>query len=79
MIYSENKFSHEIIREFFEHRLGAKKTEHYKSYANCLKVLRPSEYFERAQLLLDSGQIKSSLTLFIIGYLKNIRSWNKDK
>lgn len=71
---SRNHFSHEIIRQFFSARLGNKKYEYYRNFADCLRILRPSEYFERAGLLFEAGQVKEAITLYIVGSLKNIRT-----
>jgi hypothetical protein len=71
---AENKFSHEIVRDFFIQRIGNKKYEYYENFATCLKVLRPAEYFERARLLFEAGQVEKALPLYIIGYLKNLRT-----
>lgn len=70
---SHSSFSHEIIREFFLCRIENKKSVYYKKFAECLSILRPAEYFTRANLLFESGQIAESLTLYAIGHLKSLR------
>lgn len=70
---SHSSFSHEVIREFFLCRIENKKSTYYKKFAECLGVLRPAEYFTRANLLFESGQVAESMTLYVIGHLKSLR------
>jgi hypothetical protein len=69
----QTSFSHDIIREFFLCRIKNKKSLYYKSFAHCLAILRPAAYFQRANLLFEAGDIKESLNVYILGYLKCIR------
>jgi hypothetical protein len=66
-------FSHEVIREFFLCRIQSKKSTYYKKFAECLGILRPAEYTNRADLLFEAGALKESLILYAVGYIKCIR------
>lgn len=70
---SHSSFSHEVIREFFLCRIESKKSTYYKKFAECLGILRPAEYFTRANLLFEAGEIAESITLYAVGLLKSVR------
>lgn len=66
-------FSHEIIREFFVCKVGGKITKYHSCFANCLSLLRPGDYAERANHFFEAGEIEKSITLYIVAYLKSLR------
>lgn len=66
-------FRHEIFKTFFLCKLNNKKSEYYKKFAECLRILRPGDYNSRAKYLFDAGDIEDSLVYYIAGYLKILR------
>lgn len=70
---SKKNFTHELIREFFLARLKERKFSYYSTFAECLTMLRPSDYFTRAMYLFESGNLETSITLYILGVFRNLR------
>lgn len=70
---SNKRFSHVIIREYFLSGLHQRKYSYSKKFADCLTILRPSDYFTRAHYLVESGNRYDAVILYMIGYFKNIR------
>lgn len=71
--FKNTNFAHDIIREFFLDRLKERRPSYNKQFAECLRILRPSDYFTRATHLFESGSIADSLILYMLGYFKNLR------
>ncbi|MAN03299.1 MAG: hypothetical protein CMI35_09475 [Owenweeksia sp.] len=70
-------FSHEVIREVFYCRAKTRKTNLYQSFAECLRILNPSDYEARANLFFESDNIRDSIVYYILAHLKSIRNGNR--
>jgi len=66
-------FVHEVIRELFKKKADQEQYIYYKTFADALKFLRPSEFIERAENLLKAGAVKEAVVLYVIHYISMIR------
>lgn len=71
--FKNTNFAHDIIRDFFLARLKERRFAYNKQFAECLRILRPSDYYTRANHLFASGNVADSLILYMLGYFKNLR------
>ncbi|SFF44758.1 AAA ATPase domain-containing protein [Paenibacillus algorifonticola] len=66
-------FVHEIVRELFKLKLGDNKSSYYYAAAECLKIVRPTQYLARAQFLLQAGLMKEAGIMYLLEYVKRLR------
>ena len=69
-------FIHEIIREAYKNETQENKAKYYIGYAKCLKILYPSKYKERAQVLRDAEEYEHAAIIIILEFLKQLRTNN---
>lgn len=69
-------FIHELIREAYKNETYENKVKYYTGHANCLKVLYPGNYEERAKSLKDAGQYEEASIVNILEFLKQLRTNN---
>lgn len=67
-------FIHELIREAYKIETQENKVKYYTGYANCLKILYPGKYKERAESLRDAGEYESAAIISILDFLKQLRT-----
>jgi hypothetical protein len=66
-------FVHEVIREIFKKKTDEKQYKYYKSFSEALKLLRPSDFLDRAESLLKAGSYNEAAVLYVLDYLKKAR------
>lgn len=66
-------FIHEIIREAYKNETKENKAKYYIGYAKCLKILYPSNYKERAQILRDVEEYEQAAIIAVLEFLKQLR------
>lgn len=66
-------FIHEFIRSLFEKKLEDTKTYYY-AYAECLKVIKPSDYIARARAMLKASCLKEAALLYVLAYIQKLRN-----
>jgi len=69
----KKNFTHEIIREFFFERLQDRRFGYFKTFAECLSLLHPADYYTRAKYSFESGNTEDGTVLYLIGNLKDMR------
>jgi hypothetical protein len=67
---SSPSFSHEIIRMFFLERVNKEKPNHYNTFSECLRLLRPSDYLTRANLYFEAGNFNQATILYIMAIIQ---------
>lgn len=68
------QFTHEILKTIFTCKVLDKKSMYHNSFANCLRILRPSDYTSRANNLFEAGALEKSISLYIVGYFRCLRN-----
>ena len=71
--FRNTNFAHDIIRNFFLVRLKEKRFAYNKQFSECLRILRPSDYYTRATHLFESGNVGDSVVLYMLGHFKSLR------
>lgn len=66
-------FIHELIREAYKNETKVNKVKYYTGYANCLKMLYPGNYKERAESLKDAGEYEKAYLVYILEFFKQLR------
>lgn len=67
-------FQHEILRDFFEKRAQSKRRSYHESFAECLRLLRPSDYQGRYLHLRAAEQDRESAAILFVAELSRIRN-----
>jgi hypothetical protein len=69
-------FRHDVLRRCLIQHLDAHAMETHRTFAECLTLLRPSDYFSRADQLAAAGLPQDSARLFFCGVYKRLRDGN---
>ena len=68
------QFTHEIMRSYFLRFALRQKSKFSAKYADCLRILRPAEYFVRSITLLDADDVAAATVAYCQGLISQWRS-----
>lgn len=68
------QFSHEVLRTFFlQQQEESDIREHRRKFAECLAIIRPSDYETRAAVLLEAREVDRGRELFALALVARLR------
>jgi hypothetical protein len=69
-------FQHEMLRRCLIQHLEMRASQTHRAFAECLSLLRPSDYFSRSEQLAAAGSAEDAARLFFCGFYKRLRDGN---
>ncbi|MDE2351910.1 MAG: AAA family ATPase [Alphaproteobacteria bacterium] len=73
------RFSHEIMRSYFFRYATAHKMQFSSKYSQCLRILRPADYFARSITLLDADDFPGAAVAYCQGMIADWRAGRTDE
>lgn len=72
------RFTHEIVRTYFLERAAQQRTAYSGKYAECLRILRPHDYFARYVSLFNAGEAARATVAYCQALISNWRAGSKE-
>ena len=71
------RFTHEVIRAYFQSHSGKSAAIYSAKYSECLRVLRPSDYYTRCISLLNADKRDAASTAYCQGLTADWRAGDR--